>query len=382
MNVRDERFVIDACSTPLAGGLAVAATEMMRRSSAVSLRCWMSMKARSVCEAARLLHVEGRSIQRMGPAATPPGRASRRCFTAPAKAVRLIGTKNWRASCNLPWSNARETSVAQPQVGLCRSCSRCSLAPGMKRSSLAPPPSPAPSPSTRLRLEALPLCACPRPAAGEKTPNAFCKKKSGLCPLTRRFWRRTKPIFCFFLRCARAGWAGLGWAGLGWAGLGWAGLGWARRGEPAPVPISGFNARRSAVFGTLNLRTGHMLLLEEKHRRAQEFQLFLELIYWHCRAWPVALLLEENPCHTAHTSQALAEELNIRLLWLPKRSPHLNSMEHLWRHGKATVCANCQHATLQEESRCFTNCLQSLSSKERIHKAGVLSKNFWLQLQH
>ena len=36
--------------------------------------------------------------------------------------------------------------------------------------------------------------------------------------------------------------------------------GWARRGQPAPVPISGQNAPRT-VFGRLNLRTGHALFL-------------------------------------------------------------------------------------------------------------------------
>jgi hypothetical protein len=57
-------------------------------------------------------------------------------------------------------------------------------------------------------------------------------------------------------------------------------------------------------------------------------------------------------------------------------------MDHLWRHGKATVCANYQYATLQEEVSCFTDYLQSLSPKERLRKAGVLSKDFWLQLRH
>jgi hypothetical protein len=91
-------------------------------------------------------------------------------------------------------------------------------------------------------------------------------------------------------------------------------LGTARR-AAAPVPISGHNARRS-VFGTLHLRTGRALFLEQQRRRAEEFQAFLELIHWHYRAWPVALLLDENSSHTAQASQALAEELGIRLLWL------------------------------------------------------------------
>jgi hypothetical protein len=35
--------------------------------------------------------------------------------------------------------------------------------------------------------------------------------------------------------------------------------------------------------------------------------------------------------HTAGTSQDLAARLNIRLIWLPTRSPELNPMDHLWR---------------------------------------------------
>src|SRR5689334_24261263 len=51
--------------------------------------------------------------------------------------------------------------------------------------------------------------------------------------------------------------------------------GWARRGHPAPVPISGQNARRT-VFGCLNLRTGHMLLWAQRRKRAENFQAFLK----------------------------------------------------------------------------------------------------------
>jgi DDE superfamily endonuclease len=115
--------------------------------------------------------------------------------------------------------------------------------------------------------------------------------------------------------------------------------GWARRGQPAPVPISGQNARRT-VFGSLNLRTGHMLFLAQKHKRAENFQAFLKLIHSHYRGWPVALLLDENSCHTAQGSLRLAHALGIQLVWLPKRSPHLNPVEHLWRDAKAVVCAN------------------------------------------
>lgn len=60
---------------------------------------------------------------------------------------------------------------------------------------------------------------------------------------------------------------------------------WAHRGRPAPVLISGANARRT-VFGTLHLRTGRLLCLEQTRIRAQEFQEFLDFLRWHYRGWP------------------------------------------------------------------------------------------------
>ena len=124
--------------------------------------------------------------------------------------------------------------------------------------------------------------------------------------------------------------------------------GWARRGQPAPVSISGQNARRP-VFGSLNLRTGHALFLAQRYKRAANFQAFLKLIHGHYRGWSVALLLDENSCHTAQSSLRLARTLGIQLVWLPKRSPHLNPMEHLWRDAKGVICANYQDACLDHQ---------------------------------
>ena len=154
--------------------------------------------------------------------------------------------------------------------------------------------------------------------------------------------------------------------------------GWARRGQPAPVPLSGQNARRT-VFGSLNLRTGHMLLLAQRRKRAENFQAFLKLIHRHYRGWSVALLLDENACHTAQGSLRLAHALGIQLVWLPKRTPHLNPVEHLWRDAKGVLCANYQDAYLDHQVDGFIDYLQNLSASQRLRKAGVLSKKFWLR---
>jgi hypothetical protein len=39
----------------------------------------------------------------------------------------------------------------------------------------------------------------------------------------------------------------------------------------------------------------------------------------------------------------------------PKRSPHLNPVDHLWRDAKAVICANRQYATIDDEVERFTD---------------------------
>jgi transposase len=153
---------------------------------------------------------------------------------------------------------------------------------------------------------------------------------------------------------------------------------WAQRGHDTTVLLSGANARR-VVFGTLNPRTGHRLFLVRGRQRAADFCLFLRTIHAAYRGWQVVVLLDEDSSHTAGDAQRLAAELEIELLWLPKRCPELNPVDALWRSGKQTICANRQYATIEEQVERFLVYLYSLSSLETRQKAGVLSKHFWLK---
>ena len=103
---------------------------------------------------------------------------------------------------------------------------------------------------------------------------------------------------------------------------------WARRGEQARVRLSGRNARR-VIFSAINLRTGHRVLMCRNNQFATDFFAFLRELRRRYRDRLLVLLLDEDPSHTARASQHLAAELGIELLWLPKRSPELNPMEHL-----------------------------------------------------
>jgi transposase len=154
--------------------------------------------------------------------------------------------------------------------------------------------------------------------------------------------------------------------------------GWARRGEEAPVPISGSNAKR-VLFGALNIETGGRVFLAHRRQRGVEFEDFLEEVRWYYRGRPIALLLDEDSSHTAEDSQDTADELGIELLWLPKRSPHLNPMDHLWRHGKEVMSANHQYASIDGQVEQFIDYLSGLSAYEALKKAGIFSKGFWLK---
>lgn len=154
--------------------------------------------------------------------------------------------------------------------------------------------------------------------------------------------------------------------------------GWGRRGEAMPVVLSGRNARR-VVFGAMNLRTGTRLFLARRRQRQEDFQEFLRLVRWHYRGWHVALLLDEDSSHTAGKSRQLAEQFRMTLLWLPKRSPELNPMDHLWGQGKDVVSANKQRETIDEHVNQFLQYLQSLSPSEALNAAGVFSEDFWLK---
>jgi transposase len=153
---------------------------------------------------------------------------------------------------------------------------------------------------------------------------------------------------------------------------------WSLRGRPKEVPLSGRNARR-VVFGAMNLRTGRRLFLAREHPRAADFQAFLRVVRHRYRGYHVALLLDEDPSHTAKGSVELAGWFDIELLWLPKRSPKLNPMDTLWGQGKDVVSADKQYATIDEQVGRFIGYLESLSAWEALHTAGVYSKGFWLK---
>lgn len=153
---------------------------------------------------------------------------------------------------------------------------------------------------------------------------------------------------------------------------------WSLRGVQAIVPITGKNAK-CVLFGTINPKTGHRIVLRWANMRQDSYQDFLRLLRHSYPGRDIWLLLDEAPCHIAPKSQARAMALHIELVWLPKQCSELNAMDQLWRGLKNDISANYQFNDIDAYATCAEAWISALTNSEALRKAGVCSEHFWLR---
>jgi len=207
-----------------------------------------------------------------------------------------------------------------------------------------------------IALEAAPLCLCEESAAYRSEKRAIVKQIRRLAAGTILLFE-DETILRFFPPLRHR---------------------WAYKGEQALVPITGYNAKR-VLFGVLNLRTGHRIILRRHKQRQADFHVLLQVLRSHYRHRPLALLLDKASCHHAAKSQTLAPQLKLKLIWLPKQWSELNGLDHLWKELKRRIAANRQFETIDEQAEYAEQWILGLSNRQARRKAGMLSKNFWLR---
>ena len=154
---------------------------------------------------------------------------------------------------------------------------------------------------------------------------------------------------------------------------------WALRGRQAQVRISGKNARRS-LFGSVDLRTGRRVLLVSRHQRLADYQGFLRRLRHGVGACGALwLLLDRHGSHCSPGSLRLAEQLGIRLFWLPRQHPKLNPVDHLWRGLKNDLAANRQFASVDALASYAERWVRALTPNQTLRKAGLLARKCWLE---
>jgi transposase-like protein len=145
------------------------------------------------------------------------------------------------------------------------------------------------------------------------------------------------------------------------------------------VPITGANAKR-VLFGAIDLRTAHRVVLIRPRAGAADAQAFLGEIQRRYRsAGTIWLLADRASAHTAARTQMLAAALDIRFLWLPRQAPELNAMDQLWRELKRLIAANRQAASADALASNAAGWVLGLTPRQARRKAGMASKHFWLK---
>lgn len=152
---------------------------------------------------------------------------------------------------------------------------------------------------------------------------------------------------------------------------------WAKRGEQAEVPITGNRSKR-ILYGALNPKTGALCLDQALRWNQDSFQAHMRHLRRLWGGWRIVLLLDRGSPHRARRSRQVAQQLGIRLRYLPRACPELNPVEGLWRFVKGRILANEPTPSIDASVERACEALQSLSFKERLQTAGTLSDKFWL----
>jgi hypothetical protein len=148
-------------------------------------------------------------------------------------------------------------------------------------------------------------------------------------------------------------------------------------GEQVRVPIRGGHARR-ILHGALNICSGDALVLVTKEWNQVTHRGFLSQIRAHWRGWSVVLFEDRASQHTAPWSRFWADVLRIEVRLLPRATPELNAMDHLWRHTKRQAVGNRPTETIDKSAQQACDYILGLTPRERLRQAGVLSGDFWL----
>jgi hypothetical protein len=149
------------------------------------------------------------------------------------------------------------------------------------------------------------------------------------------------------------------------------------KGEQVRVPITGNRSKR-ILHGAINVHSGDVQLLITHEWQQEEHQTFLSMIRAHWRGWHLILFEDRASQHKCPGSLDWAEQLSIEIRLLPRATPELNAMDHLWKHTKRETLGSRATESIDQSAWAACQYILNLSPRERLRQAGILSGNFWL----
>jgi putative transposase len=128
---------------------------------------------------------------------------------------------------------------------------------------------------------------------------------------------------------------------------------WMRRGQQAEVVTPGNNVKRY-LAGSLNWRTGELILTEGRRRNADLFLAHLDELRRRYRCFRVIHIICDNAAfHTPDRCRKVKEYMKrwghrIQLHFLPTYAPDTNPIERVWWHLHEEITRNHRCQTMDE----------------------------------
>jgi hypothetical protein len=148
-------------------------------------------------------------------------------------------------------------------------------------------------------------------------------------------------------------------------------------GEQVRVPITGNRAKR-ILHGAINVHSGDVGLLITEEWTKETHQGFLSVVRARWRGWHIVLFEDRASQHTSPDSRAWAADLGMAVRLLPKATPELNAMDHLWRLTKRETVGSRETEAVAKSALDACQYIIDLSPRDRLRQAGILSGDFWL----
>lgn len=146
---------------------------------------------------------------------------------------------------------------------------------------------------------------------------------------------------------------------------------WMPPGKQVRIPTPGTN-KKKAIFGGLDVLNGQWFYQIFDRKRTGEFCEYLSQIENAHTTGTIYIIADNGPCHTSKgTAKWIEKHPRIKLLFLPRYSPHLNPTEKVWWFLKNRIFANRCYASLDDIMQIIHNFFVKLKPVKILQLAPV-----------